>query len=86
MRSLAYNSGKERHTMKTIAIELPEEVATLLQAEVKRSKKSMAEYVMQWLEDQADIREANAMMERIKSGKEKTTPWSEARKRLVDAP
>ncbi len=60
--------------MKTIAVELPEDVATLLQAEAKRSKKSLAEFVMQWLDDQADGREAQRRMSRIKSGKSKPIP------------
>jgi predicted DNA-binding protein len=83
---LAYNSGKERHPMNTIAtktIELPEELAAMLQAEAKRSRKTIAQYVAQWLEDQQDGREAAKVIKRIKEGKEKVYPAAEVWARHV---
>lgn len=58
-------------TTATKTIELPENIASMLQAEAKRSRKSIAQYVAQWLQDQADGREAARVMQRIKEGKEK---------------
>ena len=82
---LAYNSGKERHPMNTTAtktIELPEELVAMLQAEAKRSRKTIAQYVAQWLEDQQDGREAMRRWKLIKSGKTKVIPAEEVYARL----
>jgi predicted DNA-binding protein len=58
----------------TQTIELPAQVAVMLKSEAQRSKKSIAQYLAQWLEDQADGREAAKIMQRIKEGKEKVYP------------
>jgi hypothetical protein len=44
------------------------------------------EFLMQWLEDQADAREATAVMQRIEAGKEKVLPWDQVRNRLLTLP
>ena len=62
------------HQSETEPIALPLEVANMLRAEAKKSRLSVAEFLMQWLEDQADGREAAAILKRIESGKEKTIP------------
>ena len=72
--------------LDTESIELPQAVANKLRAEAKKSRLSVAEFLMQWLEDQADARESAAVMQRIGAGKEKVLPWSEVRKRLLSAP
>lgn len=72
--------------LNTEAIQVPADVAALLRSEAKKSKLSIPELLMQWIEDQADARDSAAVMKRIKDGKEKTAPWSEARKRLMAAP
>lgn len=69
-------------TANTQSIELPTEVAQQLQAEAKRSRKSVAEYLAQWLEDQADGREATKIMKRVKDGKETASPADEVYARL----
>jgi len=63
-------------------VELPAEVAGLLKAEAKRSRKTVAAFVMQWLEDQADGREAARRMQDLKSGKTKAIPAEEVYARL----
>ena len=55
-------------------VELPVEVAGLLKAEAKRNRKSIAELMMQWLEDQADGREAARRLKDLKTGKTKAIP------------
>ncbi|TXT38654.1 MAG: hypothetical protein FD135_2757 [Comamonadaceae bacterium] len=65
------------NTTATQTIELPEELASMLHAEARRSRKTIAQYVAQLLEDQADGREAAKVMKRIKEGKEKVYPASE---------
>lgn len=64
-------------TANTRTIELPIEVADQLQAEAKRNRKTVAEYVAQWLEDQADGREAAKRLKAIESGKTKAIPAAE---------
>lgn len=61
----------------TETIELPAKVAVMLKSEAQRNKKSTAQYLTQWLEDQADGREAVKVMNRIKEGKEKVYPADE---------
>ena len=67
---------------ETELIALPLKVANMLRAEAKKSRLSVAEFLMQWLEDQADGREAAAILKRIESGKEKTIPAEEVWARL----
>ena len=67
---------------ETELIALPHEVANKLRVEAKKSRLSVAEFLMQWLEDQADGREAAEIMKRIESGKEKTIPAEEVWARL----
>jgi hypothetical protein len=63
--------------LNTETIELPQEVAGLLKSEAQRSKLSIAEYLMQWLEDQVDGREAARRSKLLKSGKTKAIPAQE---------
>ena len=63
--------------MNTRTIELPEELADMLQAEAKRSRKSVAAYLTQWLEDQIDGRIAAKRLKDLKSGKTKGIPAEE---------
>lgn len=72
--------------LDTESIQLPQAVADKLRAEAKKSRLSVPEFLMQWLEDQADARESAAVMKRIGAGKEKALPWNEVRKRLLSAP
>jgi predicted DNA-binding protein len=71
------NNAVALDSQSTRTIELPAEVAALLQNEARRSRKSIAECIMQWLEDQADGREAARISKRIKAGKEKVYPAKE---------
>lgn len=66
----------------TETIELPVAVAAMLKLEAQYSKMSIAEYIRQWLEDQADGREAARISRRMKSGKEKRIPAAEVYARL----
>ena len=71
---------------KTVVLNLPETLAGVLQREAKARKKTMPEIVTEWLQNEADEREADKLLTRIKAGKEKTATWSQARKRLMEAP
>jgi len=69
-------------SQSTEFVELPTDVADLLKAEAKRSRKSVAQIIMQWLEDQSDGRVAAKRMQDLKSGKTKTLPADEVYARL----
>lgn len=64
------------------SIELPHDVAEKLRSEAKKSRLSIPDLIMHWLEDQADAREAAGVMKRIKAGEEKTSPAEEVWSRL----
>ena len=68
--------------LDTEAIQLPQEVAAKLKAEAKKSRLSVPEFIMQWLEEQADIREATKRLHDLKSGKTKAIPAEEVYARL----
>ena len=68
--------------LDTESIELPHDVADKLRSEARKSRLSVPEFIMQWLEDHADAREAAAVMKRIKSGEENTAPAEEVWSRL----
>ncbi len=72
--------------LATESIKLPAKVASMLKSEAEKNQLSIPELLLQWLDEQADARESAAVMKRIKDGQEKTSSWSEARKRLMDAP
>lgn len=57
-----------------VAFYLPEQVAAMLDEEAKTQHKTIPETIAQWLEDQADGREAAMVMARIANGQEKATP------------
>ena len=69
-------------TGATRSIELPSEVADMLQAEAKRSHKSVGEFIAQWLEDQADGRDAAKRWKSLESGKTKAIPAAEVYAKL----
>ena len=62
---------------ETELIALPLKVANMLRAEAKKSRLSVAEFLMQWLEDQADGREAEKRWKSLKQGKTKAIPAAE---------
>lgn len=64
------------------SIQLPAEVVKLLKAEARRSRKSVAATLTDWLEDQADGREAHRRMKALRSGKTRAIPAEEVYKRL----
>ncbi len=66
----------------TVKIELPLEVAALLEKEAKRHRKPIARYVAEWLDDQRDGREATKRWKDIESGKTKLIPAEEVYKKL----
>lgn len=63
-------------------IELPAEVADMLKSEARRSRQSIAEFIMQWLEDQIDGCQAASRMKRVKEGKSKLMPAEEVYAKL----
>ena len=71
--------------LDTESIQLPQAVADKLRAEAKKSRLSVAEFLMQWLETQQDIRDSKKVLVDIQSGKTKAIPWATARKELLDA-
>ena len=66
----------------TVAFYLPEQVAAMLDEEAKTQHKTIPETITQWLEDQADGREAAMVMDRIASGQEEAAPAAEVWARL----
>ncbi len=66
----------------TTSIELPAELAALLEKEARSRRKSVTRYIAEWLEDQADYRAAERVMKRVREGKEKLIPAEEVYKRL----
>lgn len=66
----------------TSALDLPLDVIGMLKKEAKAHRKSIAAYMREWLEDQADAREAARIIKRIDAGKEKLIPAEEVYKKL----
>ena len=66
----------------TVTLQLPADVADLLQKEAKRHRKSISRYVAEWLEDQRDGREAAKRWKDVESGKTKLIPAEEVYKKL----
>lgn len=64
------------------SIELPARTVERLQAEAKRARKPIAKFVLEWLDDQAEEREAAKVIKRIKEGKEKMIPAAEVYAKL----
>ena len=58
----------------TRSIELPAELADQLQAEARRSRKSLVAYLQEQIEDQIDGREAAKRLKSLRSGKTKAIP------------
>lgn len=72
----------ERLSKGQESIELPAEIAAMLKAEARRSRKSIAAIIANWLQDQADAREADRRWKNLQSGKTKAVPAEEVYKRL----
>lgn len=66
----------------TVSIELPAGLFSALEKESKRKRKSVARVLADFLEDQEDYRAAEAVMKRVREGKEKLIPAEEVYKRL----
>ena len=66
----------------TAALELPADLVSMLEKEAKVRRKTIAKVVREWLEDQADARDATRIMKRIEEGKERLIPAEEVYKKL----
>ena len=66
----------------TVSVDLPKDLANMLQKQARAHRKPVAAYLREWLEDQADAREATRRWKDIQSGKTKTIPAEEVYKRL----
>ena len=66
----------------TVSIELPSDVAKLLKDQARRNRKSIAETIAVWLQDQADAREAERRWKSLQSGKTKAVPAEKVYERL----
>ena len=60
--------------MGTTSVELPADVVTMLKAEAKVHRKPIAAYLREWLEDQADGREATKRLKSLRTGKTQAIP------------
>ena len=69
-------------TASTVSIELPSDVAKLLKDQARRNRKSIAETIADWLQDQADAREAERRWKSLQSGKTKAVPAEKVYERL----
>jgi predicted DNA-binding protein len=76
MASLS-SSSLQMPADEMVSVSLPRAVVTMLEIEAKRSRKPIAEFMANWLQDQRDGREATKVLKRIKEGKEKTYPAAE---------
>lgn len=66
----------------TISIELPENIAAMLQEEARLRKKPVAALILEWLENQADEREAAKRLRRIDEGTVTPLPAAQVYERL----
>ena len=80
MSQPAFNLSHQ--SQSTAVVELPVEVVAMLKAEARAHRKSIAQVMMDWLEEQADIREATKRLKDLKSGKTKAIPAEEVYARL----
>ena len=64
------------------AIELPVEVVKQLKAEARRGRKSIAAILTEWLQDQADGREAHRRMQDLRLATTQAIPAAQVYKRL----
>ena len=71
-----------RHRGRTAALELPADLVSMLEKEARAHRKTIAVYMREWLQDQADAREATRRWKDIDSGKTKTVPAEEVYNRL----
>ena len=65
-----------------VTINLPPDVASLLEREAKVARRSVAAMLREWAQDHADGREAARRLKKIDSGKVKTVPAEDVYKRL----
>lgn len=70
-------------SMETVTLTLPADVAGMLEKEARAHRKPVAKFIQEWLEDQADAREAQKRLKDIETGKTAAVPWSKARKELL---
>jgi len=66
----------------TVSIELPSDVAQLLKDQARRNRKSIAATIAEWLQDQADAREADRRWKSLQSGKTKAVTAEQVYQRL----
>lgn len=66
----------------TVSIELPSDVAQLLKDQARRNRKSIAAIIAEWLQDQADAREADRRWKSLQSGKTKAVTSDQVYQRL----
>ncbi len=65
-----------------VTINLPPDVASLLEREAKAARRSVSAMLREWAQDHADGREAARRLKKIESGKVKTVPAEDVYKRL----
>lgn len=70
----------------TVTLKLPADVALQLKKEARAHRKSVADLVMEWMQDEKDVRESQKRLHEVKTGKVKAVAWGDARKRLLAAP
>lgn len=73
------------NAQETVNVKLPADVAAMLEKQAKALRKPVAVMMREWLEDRADVREAERRLKDIKAGKSKAIAWGEARRRLVES-
>lgn len=65
-----------------VAVKLPADVAGMLQKEARARRKTVGELVRDWLQDNADAREAERRWKAHEAGKTQAIPAGEVYKRL----
>jgi macrodomain Ter protein organizer (MatP/YcbG family) len=72
--------------LNTQTIELPINVAVRLKAQARVHRKTITEFIQEWLDDQDDAVESARRLADLKSGKTKTVAWATAKQELMNAP
>ena len=80
MKSPSYEL--QQSTASTVSIELPSALAKQLKDQARRNRKSIAQTIADWLQDQADASEADRRWKSLQSGKTKAVPAEQVYRRL----
>lgn len=82
MKQAPFSIDRLAASAGTVSVDLPADVAGMLQKEAKLHRSPVAAVLREWLQDQADAREAARRWKDLESGKTKTISAEEVYQRL----